>query len=192
MIDDSLQIVLRVVDVLEELGVRYHFGGSWASSIHGVPRQTRDLDLVVDLPPSAVPILTSRLVGEFYLSEERIRQAIERHSSFNLIHLATGFKIDVFLRGPGEFDRLELERSGPQRIGAGQEREVFVKSAEDTLLRKLQWYRLGGETSERQWTDVLGIVKEQGDRLDQKYMRRWAEDLGVSDLLERALEYRPE
>lgn len=192
MIDDSLQIVLRVVDVLEELGVRYHFGGSWASSIHGVPRQTRDLDLVVDLPPSVVPILTSRLVGEFYLSEERIRQAIERHSSFNLIHLATGFKIDVFLRGPGEFDRLELERSGPQRIGAGQEREVFVKSAEDTLLRKLQWYRLGGETSERQWTDVLGIVKEQGDRLDQTYMRRWAEDLGVSDLLERALEYRPE
>ena len=192
MSGDSLQIVLRVVDVLEELGARYHFGGSWASSIHGVPRQTQDLDLVVDLPHSAVPILVSRLEGEFYLDEERIRQAIQKRSSFNLIHLATGFKIDMFLRGPGEFDRLELERSGPQRIGAGEERVVFVKSAEDTLLRKLQWYRLGGETSERQWTDALGIVKEQGDRLDREHMRRWAGDLGVSDLLERALEHRPE
>lgn len=192
MSGDSLQIVLRVVDVLDELGVRYHFGGSWASSIHGVPRQTLDLDLVVDLPPSVVPALVSRLEGEFYLDEERIRHAIQRRSSFNLIHLTTGFKIDMFLRGPGEFDRLELERSGPQRIGAGQERVVFVKSAEDTLLRKLQWYRLGGETSERQWTDVLGIVKEQGDRLDREYMSRWAGDLGVSDLLEKALEYQPE
>ena len=192
MSGDSLQIVLRIVDVLEELGVRYHFGGSWASSIHGVPRQTQDLDLVVDLSHSAVPILVSRLGGEFYLDEERIRLAIQKRSSFNLIHLATGFKIDMFLRGPGEFDRLELERSGPQRIGAGEERVVFVKSAEDTLRRKLQWYRLGGETSERQWTDALGIVKEQGDRLDREHMRRWAGDLGVSDLLERVLEYRPE
>jgi len=98
----------------------------------------------------------------------------------------------MFLRGPGEFDRIELERSGPQRIIADEERVVFVKSAEDTLLRKLQWYRLGGETSERQWIDVLGILKEQGDRLDREYMSRWAGDLGVSDLLERVFEYRPE
>lgn len=187
MSGDSLLAALRVIDVLEELGVRYHLGGSWASSIHGVPRQTRDLDIVVDLPHSLVPILVSHLQSEFYLDEERIRHAIQRHSSFNMIHLTTGFKIDVFLHGSGEFDRLEFERSRPQRITTDQEREVVVKSPEDTLLRKLQWYRIGGETSERQWTDILGIVKEQGDRLDREYMGRWAEDLGVSDLLERAL-----
>jgi hypothetical protein len=192
MSSDSLQAVFRVVDVLEELGVRYHFGGSWASSIHGVPRQTLDLDLVVDLPHSLAPLLVSRLESEFYLDEERIHHAIQRHISFNLIHLATGFKIDMFPHGPGDFDRLEFERSGPQRIGADQERRVFVKSAEDILLRKLQWYRIGGETSERQWTDVLGILKEQGDRLDQDYMRRWAEDLEVLDLLEKALPSRSE
>lgn len=191
MSSDSLQAVLRIVDVLEELVVRYHFGGSWASSIHGVPRQTRDLDLVIDLPPFLISPLVSRLEGEFYLDEERIRHALQRRSSFNLIHLATGFKIDVFLQGPGKFDRLEFERSGPQRIGADQEREVFVKSAEDTILRKLQWYRLGGEISERQWTDVLGIVKEQGERLDREHLLRWAEDLGIADLLERALESSP-
>ncbi|HSG38840.1 MAG TPA: hypothetical protein VLE27_04300 [Thermoanaerobaculia bacterium] len=150
------------------------------------------MDLVVDLPHSLVSLLVSRLEGEFYLDVERIHHAIRRHSSFNLIHLSTGFKLDVFLLGPGEFDRLEFERSGPQRIGPDQERKVLVKSAEDTLLRKLQWYRSGGEASERQWTDVLGILKEQGDRLDREYMGQWAEDLGISDLLDRALRSLPE
>lgn len=192
MSSDSLQAVLQVVDALEALRVPYHFGGSWASSIHGVPRLTQDLDLVADLPHSLVAPLVSHLEADFYLDEERIHHAIRHHSSVNLIHLATGFKIDLFLRGPGEFDRLEFERSGPQRIGADQERQVIVKSAEDTLLRKLQWYRLGGETSERQWMDVLGILKEQGERLDPGYMRRWAEDLGVLDLLERVLGSRSE
>ena len=188
MISEILQVALRVIDALEELGVPYHVGGSFASSIHGVPRQTRDLDLVVDMPPALVPIFAARLESEFYLDVGSIRRAIQQHSHFNLIHLASGFKIDVFPRGPGAFDRSEFNRGALQRLVDEPPREVFVKSPEDTLLRKLQWYRLGGETSDRQWGDILGILRTQGDRLDLEYLRHWAEILEVTDLLERSLE----
>jgi hypothetical protein len=181
------EIPLRVIGVLEELGVPYHVGGSFASSIHGVPRQTRDLDLVVDLPLSAVPAFMAHLEKDFYLDEETIRRAISRHTRFNLIHLASAFKVDVFVHGPRPFDRSELARGRSYEIAAGAPRTVIVKSAEDTLLRKLEWYRLGGETSDRQWGDILGIVRTQGERLDLAYLRRWGEALAVSDLLDRAL-----
>jgi hypothetical protein len=184
---EALQVALRVIDVLEELGVPYQIGGSFASSVHGVPRQTHDVDLVVDLPLASVPPFVSRLGAEFYLDAGSIRRAIELHGSANLIHLTSGFKVDLFSHGPGAFDRSELARGAPQRLVADPPRDVIVKSAEDTLLRKLQWYRLGGETSDRQWNDVLGIVRTQGERLDVGYLRRWAETLEVRDLLDRVL-----
>jgi hypothetical protein len=179
-------IPLLVIDVLESLGVRYHVGGSFASSIHGLPRQTLDLDLVADLPLSAVPAFVACLEKDFYLDEEAIRRAITRHSHFNLIHLASGFKVDVFLPNAEGFDRSELVRGVPFTID-DPDRTVVIKSAEDILLRKLQWYRLGGETSDRQWSDILGIVRTQGDRFDFSYLRRWAEALEITDLLDRAL-----
>lgn len=187
MTGETVQIALQVIGILEDLAIPYHVGGSFASSVHGFPRQTRDLDLVVDLPSSAVPLLVGRLESEFYLDADRMRQAIRRGSSFNLVHLATGFKIDIFVAGSAAFDRSELSRSAPQRLTEDTPRDVLVKSPEDTLLRKLQWYRLGGETSDRQWTDILGIVRTQGDRLDLGYLRHWAGTLEVDDLLERAL-----
>jgi hypothetical protein len=185
--DESLELLLKVVEVLEDLGVSYHVGGSFASSVHGNPRQTRDADVVADLPASAVPTFVSRLQDEFYLDADRIVQAIQRRSSFNLIHLTTGFKIDIFLLGTGAFDRSEFARHGLQRLVDDLPREFLVKSAEDTILRKLQWYRLGGQSSDRQWLDVLGILRAQGERLDRSYLRHWARDLGVENLLEQAL-----
>lgn len=180
-------VALLVIDVLEELGVLYHVGGSFASSIHGVPRQTRDLDLVADLPLSAVPSFVARLEERFYLDDEAIRRAIERRTHFNLIDLSSGFKVDIFLPGSGTFDRNELARAAPYRLAEDSPRMVNVKSPEDTLLRKLAWYRLGGEASDRQWEDVLGIVRTQAERLDLLYLRRWAEALEVADLLDLAL-----
>lgn len=182
----DLAVALRVIETLEDLGIPYHLGGSFASSVHGTPRQTRDVDLAVDLPVSAVPALVARLQGEFYLDDERIRGAIKRKSSFNLIHLGTGLKIDMFVRGADPFDRSEFQRHAPYRLVQDPPRDVLVTSAEDIILRKLLWYRQGNEISERQWSDIQGVLRAQGETLDREYLLDWARELQVDDLLHRA------
>ncbi|PWB74147.1 MAG: hypothetical protein C3F15_08295 [Holophagae bacterium] len=183
----TLAVVLEVVGILEELGVKYHLGGSFAAAVHGVPRQTRDADVVVDLDAGSAAQLVERLGGDFYIDANAAAVAVARRGTFNAIHLATGFKVDFFVAGSGDFDAGELDRSELQLIAADPPRSVWVKSAEDTVLRKLQWFRDGGEVSDRQWNDVLGILMAQGDRLDQSHLRRWSDALGVADLLDRAL-----
>lgn len=179
--------LFEVLQALASLGLRYHLGGSYASSVHGVPRQTLDADLVVDLDAASVHAIADRLREHFYLDEERMAYAVSRRSSFNLIHLATGFKVDVFVKREGVFDDLELERSQLAELPEMGGRSVPVKSAEDTVLRKLQWFAEGGGVSDRQWSDVLGVLKAQGDRLDREYLATWAEELEIRDLLDRAL-----
>lgn len=177
--------LLLVLDALDALGLRHHLGGSYASSVHGVPRQTRDADLVVELDSSAVPHLAERLRSDFYLDEDRLQQAVTGRSSANLIHLATGFKIDLFVKGDRPFDDLELSRSQVAELPGGLGRLVPVKTAEDIVLRKLWWFCQ--HESDRQWTDVLGVLKAQRGTLDLAYLERWAEELGVEELLQKAL-----
>ncbi len=178
--------LFRVLDALEELGIRHHLGGSYASSVHGVPRQTRDADIVVDLDAETVPRLAELLRSEFYLDEDRMRQAVARRSSVNLIHLGTGFKVDLFVKGDRPHDELELRRSELAELPGAPGRAVRLQSAEDTVLRKLWWFGQG--RSERQWADVLGVLKVQRGRLDLDYLERGAEELGVGELLEKVLE----
>jgi hypothetical protein len=181
-----LAVVFQVIAILEELGVRYHLGGSFASTVHGVPRQTMDADFVLDVNTSAVSLLVDRLRGDFYVDLAVAKDAVARHGSFNAIHLDSGFKIDFFVKGDHDYDDVELERSREVQISVNPPRTALVKSAEDIVLRKLQWFRDGGEVSERQWKDVLGVLVTVGDDLDFGHLRPWAEKLGISDLLERA------
>lgn len=187
MIPEPARVALLVIDVLEDLEISHHLGGSFASSLHGFPRQTHDVDLVVDLGTQHVPLFVGRLENDFYIEPAMVYEAIRRCASFNLIHLATGFKIDVFVAGKEPFDRLELARHHALPLIDGSSRKVTVKSAEDTVLRKLQWYEIGGRVSDRQWNDVLGILRAQGGTLDTAYLRKWAPELSVGDLLETAL-----
>jgi len=183
---DTLRVALLVIDAFDALGIPYQVGGSFASSVHGIPRQTQDIDFVVELDDARVEGLVARLAADFHADAEGARAALRGRDSFNLIHLESGIKIDLFVRGDGPFDREEFSRGRPEILVAEPERRIVVKSPEDTVLRKLSWYREGGEVSDRQWTDVLGILRTQGARLDADYLEHWARRLGVDDLLRKA------
>jgi hypothetical protein len=188
MLPEQLAVTMLVVDAFEALSVPYAIGGSFASALHGVMRATMDADLVADLRPGQVVPFALALGEAFYADVEMMRDATRAHSSFNLIHLDSMFKVDIFVARPRDFDRAQLDRRQLHLLSENPERRAYVASAEDTVLSKLEWYRLGGEMSGRQWRDALGVLKVQGERLDLEYMRRMAAGLGVADLLSRALE----
>lgn len=181
---DLLLALAPVLDALRALGVRHFVGGSLASTAHGVPRASIDVDVVAELRPGQAARLAAALRDAYYVSEERVAEAIATHASFNVIHLQTMVKVDVFVAGDSPFDCRALDRAETASLEGG--RTIPICSAEDTLLAKLAWFRRGGEVSERQWADVVGIL-QVGRDLDAAYLRRGAVELGVSDLLDRAL-----
>ena len=181
-------ITLMLVDALDQLKVPYFITGSLASAIHGVVRTTADVDLVAELRAGQAGGLRDILGDGFYADEDAIRGAIARRGSFNLIHLETMFKIDVFVSQGRPFDRSRFERRSAKVVATDPERSAFVASAEDVVLAKLEWYQAGGQVSERQWRDVLGVLSVQGARLDLPYLRQWAFDLGLAGILEKALQ----
>ncbi len=149
-------------------------------------RATLDADLIADLHQEQVRPLVARLQIAYYIDEDMIRDAIRRRSSFNIIHLDTMLKVDVYIPKSRSFDREELRRVQQEVLAEGT-RPFYVASPEGTILNKLEWYKMGGEVSDRQWNDILGVLKVQGDHLDMAYLQRWAAVLQVTDLLERAL-----
>ncbi len=178
-----------LVEVFDRLGVPYLVGGSLASSIHGIARASMDVDILADLPIGRIRELAAELDPDFYADPEMIDSALKSGRAFNLIHYASSYKFDVFpVRTV--FHRREIERrvTTIASVSGGDAIEFHVASAEDTILAKLEWYRAGGETSERQWSDLRGIIATQGERLDTGYLREWAARLGVDSLLDRLLE----
>jgi hypothetical protein len=187
MTDEIRAALDPVADAFEALGVSYRVGGSVASSALGVARTTLDIDLVADLRAAHVAPFVERLQADYYVDADMIRDAIRRRSSFNVIHLATMMKVDVFVLGARPFDRVAFGRVINEPLGDDRERSFPLTTAEDIVIHKLDWYRLGGGVSERQWADVLGVLKLQGDALDRAHLAHWAKEIGVTDLLERAL-----
>jgi len=182
-----IEVILSIARRLEALGVRYAIGGSLASAIHGVARATMDIDLVADLAQEHVAPLVEALGGAYYADEAMIRDAISRQSSFNLLHMETLLKIDVFVAKASRFHAAELDRRQSIRPAATEPEAAYFVSAEDIVLAKLAWYRQGGEVSERQWRDVQGVLTVQRGRLDLGYLRDMAATLKVLDLVDRAL-----
>jgi hypothetical protein len=187
MLPEPLAVTLQVVEVLESLGIPYWIGGSLASAFYGVARSTLDTDLVADLKPEQVESFVSKLEPTFFIDLEMVLDAILHQGSFNIIHRDSMFKVDVFILKARPFEQAQLQRRIRQTVSIDPERAAYVCTSEDIILAKLEWYLLGGEVSERQWRDIIGVLKVQSGRVDNEYLRRWAVFLGVNPLLERAI-----
>ena len=184
---DAIQVILLVTDIFEKMRIPYAVGGSISSSVHGILRSTMDVDILADMRPAHISGFIEALSTAFYADEGMIRDAINRHGSFNLIHLATAYKVDVFIPKQRVFDKMQLERRIAILITPEPEKTIYVTSPEDIILSKLEWYRMGNEVSDSQWRDILGVLKTKAGQLDLEYVRRWAKPLKVEHLLEKAL-----
>ncbi|MBL9038586.1 MAG: hypothetical protein JNG84_08750 [Archangium sp.] len=184
-VEDSTLVAVRA---FERMGVKHYVTGSLASSLHGEPRATNDADVVAVLRPEHFTRLNDELKNRFFLDEDDFVAAASNERSFNLIDEVELAKVDVFcVRADGyqaealtRTVRLELERDDPFSA-------VEVASPEDVIISKLRWYRLGGDVSDRQWRDVVGVLSAQHGRLDLLYVRRWCQHFQLEDLFERAV-----
>lgn len=185
---DPIAVAVEFVSVLERLDIPYLIGGSVASSLHGEPRSTLDVDIVADLRLAHVEPLVTALERDYYIDADTVREAVRTAGSFNAIHLSSAVKVDVFVAGDDAFNAERLEQRERVEVWQDPPAVLFVDTAEHAVLRKLEWYRRGGEVSDRQWRDVLGILRVQGARLDHARLELWADRLAVSDLLRCALD----
>lgn len=184
---EPLAVLREVAGAFDALGIAYAVGGSWASSLYGEARMTRDADVSAEPFPGKERALAARFGGDYYVSVDAVIQAVRQRSTFNIIHTPSAFKVDVFVVKDDGFERSLLARRAAGPGPGSSENPLVWVSAEDITLLKLRWYRLGNEISDRQWSDVLGVLRTQAGRLDLPYLETWAENLGVADLLSKAL-----
>ncbi|MBL8205318.1 MAG: hypothetical protein JNM09_13870 [Blastocatellia bacterium] len=188
MLAEALLVVQKVTQEFERLGVAYFIGGSFASALYGLPRATRDVDFIADLKKEQVDSLVAALETEFYLDAKTIRSAILHQRSFNIIHLETMFKADIFVLATNKWSQnqfqrrvlkpMQAETSGPT---------VWTCTAEDIVLQKLLWFDKGGRISRQQWDDVLGVIKLHHPAMNFDYLKQWSIEIGIPQLLELAI-----
>jgi hypothetical protein len=179
--------LLEVAATLDRVGIEYLLGGSLASSVLGEPRSTVDIDLAVHLREPQLRDFVREIEPAFFVDEIAAREAVRRRASFNILHRETMLKVDIFVLGDDAFDREQMHRKVFVSPSSDSDRTIAVSSAEDLVLRKLAWYLAGGGVSDRQWRDVLGILKVQRGRIELAYLREWGTRLGLLDLVERAI-----
>lgn len=173
--------LVEIVDALEQLGIPYVVVGSFASTFWGRPRTTYDADLVVEMTPEQARSLAQHLEGRFYASDFVIEEAARKRDQFNVMHYASGFKIELWPVKDTAYDRQAFHR---HLTGTVLGRDMEIISPEDVILSKLRWYRQA-PVQDRQLQDVLEVLEGQAGSLDDEYLDRWAADLGVRDLLDR-------
>lgn len=181
---NPLDVALRVAAALEAVGCEYFVGGSVASSLQGEPRATNDIDIVVAMMPHRIQEFAKHLGPDFEVDKEALRDALLRGSCANIFYLPMVTKIDIFALGGSKYDEVEFNRRRKVRVRTSGE-ELYVKAPEDTVLRKLLWYREGGEVSSKQWRDVVEVLRVSSAEINVEYLRSWAEKLRIDDLLSR-------
>ena len=182
--DDAVGVALRVGLAIEAAGGAYFVGGSLASSLQGEPRATNDVDIVLQLPIGRIEQLVAALGPDFEVDTDMLRDALLHGRSCNIFYLPVVMKVDLFGVGASPFDKSEFARRRPVIVRGAE--TLVVKSPEDTVLRKLLWYREGGGVSDRQWRDVVEVLRVSGAEIDPAYLTQWARRLKLTDLLDRA------
>jgi hypothetical protein len=185
-VTSPFDIVAEISAVFDELGIPYVLGGSVASSLVGEPRTTVDVDFAVRLRPDELAELAARVVDSYYLPALSSQNAVENGGSFNLLHNTAPMKVDVFVLGDGVLDRNQIDRRVQVAVQTDPPTRTWITSPEDQVLRKLDWYRLGGGVSDRQWRDITAILRVQVDRLDDAYLDATASAVGLEDFLAAA------
>jgi hypothetical protein len=184
--DENLRVLREVVTALTQLNITYALGGSWASSLQGQPRFTRDADISVEPFQGKEKALCACFGPDYYLSLEAIQSAVQNRTSFNIINLTVGFKVDLFIQRERPFDRSFMNRRRSLELPNFPKQTIAVVTPEDIVLLKLEWFRIGGEVSDQQWKDVLGVLQTQAGKLDEEYLTYWAGQLNLTDLLTQA------
>ena len=186
--EDAWNEVRKAVRLLEGMKIPYVLGGSLASSMQGAPRSTNDADIMVAPFAGRENEFAAGYGEDYYVSVPSIVDANRCRSSFNIINTTIGFKVDFFVQKSREFDASVMARRQARFVPEGATEATAVLSVEDAILTKLEWYRLGGEVSERQWRDVVEMLEAQWARVDHAYLAKWAKEIHVNDLLKAAVE----
>ena len=186
MLSEGEQIIAKVTTILDRLGISYLIGGSVASGIHGVYRYTNDIDIVADIPVEKIHLLAAAL-GDFYADSDTMIDAIQSRTSFSIIHLELMIKVDIFLKANEDWTDEVWRRRTLTPISTDGTLRAYLPSPEDAILQKIRWFQLGGGASDRQWSDVLGMLKMRSGTLDYDYMKEWAAHLNLSQLLDTAM-----
>jgi hypothetical protein len=184
---EPVQITRQIAQEFDRLEIKYFVGGSLASSLHGIPRSTHDVDIIADIKEDHIPFLVKALESDFYIDTDMIQEAIQHRSLFNVIHLNTMFKVDVFILKTDKVSQKEMVRREQYQITDDPLHTLYLASAEDVILHKLYWFQLGDRVSERQWHDVIGVIQVQYETLDYHYLEQTAQNLRVDELLHQAL-----
>jgi len=181
-------VLKQLTDTLDALKIDYAIGGSIASSVYGKVRFTQDADITVAPFGEKAERLHATLKEDFYMSKDAMAQALSDRGSFNVIHLTSAFKIDIFVRKDDDFYRQLFLRRRRVKLDESLDHLFDIVSAEDIILLKLQWYKSAGCVSERQWSDVLGVLAVQAHLLDMRYLKDWSEKLGLGEMLQKAID----
>ena len=176
---EQSKLMRLVIQALESTGIPYMITGSQASAYYGEPRFTRDIDIVPDTKPEqAEEFITFFPSNEFYCDKEMIEEEIERRGQFNIIHTASGLKIDIILTKTTPFSQTEFARRNRSAVFSDQ--DAFFTSPEDVIIKKMEYYKEGG--SEKHLRDIAGILKISGEAVDKNYIANWSRQLGLTEI----------
>ena len=176
---ELFDLLQKVIEVFERARVPYLVTGSVAAMAYGEPRLTNDIDIVAAINEQHIPELLAAFPSEeFYIDADMIKEEIRRGGQFNIIHPASGLKVDVLIKNNTEFDTSLFNR--PRRIRPVEAYQANFASPEDVIIKKMEYYNKGG--SEKHLRDITGILKISKGAVDLEYITRWAASLGLSEV----------